>query len=230
MTRRFALFVFAVTSPLAAQTSGSIRGTITDSSIGHAVVRATAWLSSHDARATRAARADSLGSFVFDSLAPGRYRLSVQCASRPTLGWTHHIWEGNIEISAGQNLTRAFKVGATDCDQRPLLSVAGEFRGFYENGFEHSRFIPCPVPAAGPQSLLSAISKPGVWVWAEFRRRGVPRSWPDGEQTSGIRRWYVQWRGTIRGPDRYGHLGGAQYEAVVDTFLTIRHPNASDCA
>jgi hypothetical protein len=225
MKRCVALLAFSLTSRLGAQTpTSSIQGTVADSATGQSVRRASVWLNSQ-----RHARGDSLGRFAFDSVPPGRYRLSVQCATSPVHIRASRAREEEIEVRIGQRLTPAIKIDASGCDQRPFLDATGEFRGFYEGGFEHSRFVPCPGPVAGLPPSLSEARDPETWVWVEFGPRAAPRPWPDGDDMRGFTRWYVHWRGMIRGPDRYGHLDVATYEAAVDTFLSMRRPGGTDC-
>ena len=139
------------------------------------------------------------------------------------------LLDEEIDIAPGHDLVRAMKVDARKCDQRPFVAIAGEFRGLYEAGFEHLRFIPCPGAAAGLPPSLSEAADPDTWVWVWVAPRAAPRPLPDWESRNGVSRWYVHWRGTIRGPDSYGHFGVGAYEATVDTFLTMRRPGSGDC-
>ena len=86
------------------------------------------------------------------------------------------------------------------------------------------------APWLDTAAVLSALREADTWVWAEFSPRAAPRPWPPGDEVRGFKRWYVHWRGTIHGPDRYGHLGVGSYQATFDTLLTMRRPGGTDCA
>ena len=217
------LCALTLASPIRAQSTGSIVGSVTDSATGQPVLRTWIMVASQ-----RYARGDSLGRFTVDSVTPGRHQMSVSCKGSTQIGG-HQIWQDVVVVVSGQRATRDFKVDARNCDQRPLLAVTGEFRGFYESGFEHSRFVPCPGLVSGLPPSLASLLDPNVLVWAGFSAGRSPRSWPDGEDVRGFRRWYIHWRGTIRGPDSYGHMGVAAWSAAFDTALVLRRPAAGDC-
>jgi hypothetical protein len=218
------LLALAISFPLAAQERGSARGTVVDRESGKPVLRMGVSLG--DEYHTRG---DTLGRFAFDSVPTGRYRLRVYCASPTSIEPEHLLWEGNLRVVAEGNRPRNLRVDAGACDQRPFIDFAGEFRGFFEGAFESSRFVPCPGPRGGIPPSRSALRDTGTYIWANFAPGSVAEPWPDGEESQGITRWYIRWRGTIRGPDRYGHLGSSPYEARIDKVFVLRRPAAGDC-
>lgn len=206
-----------------AQDRATLRGAITDSASEAPVRRAYVWLGDQ-----RGARADPNGHFVLDSIPPGVYRLRVACATGVWIQ-SRPLWEETLELVAGRPTVRAIVGDARGCDQRPFATRTGRYRGFYESGFEHSRFVPCATSAAGLPPTLAALRGDSIWVWAEFRAGAVTPPWPAAAEHPGFRRWYIEWRGTIRGPDRYGHMSVAEYQAEIDTVLALRRPSRRDC-
>ena len=224
MRSHVTLLVFVISIPLAAQERGSVRGTVTDAASGKPVLRTGVSLG-----VEYYTSGDSLGRFAFDSVAPGRYRLRVHCTPRISTAHEHLLWEDDLKIAADGSRLLNLRVDAGDCDQRPFVAVEGEFRGFFEGGFEYRRFLPCPGPIGGIPPSLSDVEDPGTVIWANFAPQNMSELWPEGEELQGFTRWYIRWHGTIRGPDRYGHLGGSPYEARIDTVFLMRRPAAGDC-
>ena len=64
------------------------------------------------------------------------------------------------------------------------------------------------------------------------RTAGAPGDeWPQGEEGGemGATRYFVRWRGRLRGPGFFGHMGGSLYELAVAEVLEIRAPRRGDC-
>src|ERR1700759_4689891 len=81
MTRRLysnvlPMFVLLLSVPLLAQSTGSIRGTVTDQA-GSVIANASTTLTETNTQLTRSAQSNSDGIFVFSDLPVGNYTLTV---------------------------------------------------------------------------------------------------------------------------------------------------------
>lgn len=45
----------------------------------------------------------------------------------------------------------------------------------------------------------------------------------------GSPRYFVVWRGTLKGPGSYGHFGVSEFEMLVDSIVLVKVPGTSDC-
>ena len=116
------------------------------------------------------------------------------------------------------------------CDGRPVRRVTGEWRGYYTFGFESSDFVPCTADRWTVASDSIAPNQ-GVTAWVTLSDRAAQHfdAPPVAETPPGYPRYFVRWRGTVTGPDRYGHMGLADFEIEVDKILEIRAPGPNDC-
>jgi hypothetical protein len=207
-----------------AQAWASMRLAVRDSVVDAPVRRAFLWLSDR-----YWAKGSTDGIISADSIVPGKYRLVVGCAVLRNLT-PHTFADEEIVIAPGARIVRAINVSAAACDQRPFISLTGTFRGFIQFGFEHSRFVACPGSAMR-SSIPAAVSDSTKLVWVAFRdaRGNALQRWPTGSDRAGYREWLVEWSGRIVGPDRYGHLGVAEYEAEIDSVFNVRASRIHDC-
>jgi hypothetical protein len=188
----------------------------------------------------RAARGTWDGVAVLDSVPAGAHTLRVACMAFP--GHALDLASVPVAVRAGATTTITVEVAATGvappgeatlgCDQKPYRTVVGEFRGEFEGGAEHNRFIPCRrgsgVPAGHP--VLAGGAAPWVWVQLVGAAAGPHLEWPPGrELPNGHTRLYVHWHGTLEGPDRYGHFGMAEYELRVDRVLAVARAAPRGC-
>ena len=171
------------------------------------------------------ARVDTAGAYRIDGLPLLDLKLSVSC---PTIrGFGKTMASDSVRFTDTTFVRRDWAVNTTGCDPRPLREVKGVFRGHYTPGFEASKFTPCASDAWFiPSDSLSYRS-----AWATWRP-GVGRElkWPKAPHDEyGNPTYYVRWRGTAIGPGRYGHLGVAPFEFLVDSVLELRAPKKTDC-
>jgi hypothetical protein len=110
----------------------------------------------------------------------------------------------------------------------PLVACAGNtergegggaaelYRGHYTTGFEASGFGPCG-------------SEESWWVGGHLGPVGAfLRTLPDSVQR-GYPTLYVEWRGVVSAPGRYGHMGLYSRELRVDTVLVVQREAPADC-
>ena len=110
-----------------------------------------------------------------------------------------------------------------------------EFRGHWSAGFETSAFVPC---AGAPPSGRISVD------WDQRAYARALERWPRVPERDGVARYYVRWRGALRGPAPgadtargrvplgagYGHLAASMYEFHVIDVLEMRAPRRGDCA
>lgn len=220
-----AISMVSAVDPVHAQVLASFRGTVQDSATAAPVRRAVLWLNDrYPVRGTKDGR------LAADSIPAGAYRLRIACAKASNEWGGHVLADENVVLAPGEELRRDIVANASRCDQRPYLNTIGTFAGFFQFGFEHSRYLPCPtVPRR--DSVASALADTSEWIWvklaprAEAQMQNAPRS----ANRRMYHEWFVEWRGRFVGPDRYGHLGVSEYQAEVDSIVSMRKPRRRDC-
>jgi hypothetical protein len=209
-----------------------IIGTVRDTASGHAPLRThvCAWVDSGSVRPVpRCADVDSLGRYRIDSVRPARQLLTVDCESIRSPGGIQLAFEHLVV--ADSDLRRDWSVNAGGCDSRPLRHVTGTFRGNYSQGSTLNDFLPCRKDAwfLASDSLLDDTHSHRAWVtWSQGSRRQV--RWPSSpHDSSGNAQYYVEWRGTVIGPGKYGRRGDYPFELRVDSALIVRAAQGGDC-
>lgn len=222
--------VWGVTTPrVAAQGRGTLRGTITDSVSGAPVVdaRVAIWCTGCYGRYPT----DSAGRYRLDRLPAGRARFEAHCPSATGLG--AEITQQEVDVAAGGETVLDLQVPPGRCTEPAYSERPGIFRGYWTPGFESSVFVPCADSALGvPAPLLPGkrISRPTAW--AEVASGAVRRiSWPrDAPVDSyGNATYFVTWRGVLKGPGRYGHMGVSEFSMLVDSVISVHPRGPSDC-
>lgn len=222
--------VWAVFPPrVAAQGRGSVRGTIVDSVTGAPLVDAhvAIWCTGCGGRYPT----DSAGHYRLDRLPAGRARFEAHCPSATGLG--AEIAQQEVDVAAGGETILDLRVPPGHCAEPAYSERPGVFRGYWTPGFESSAFVPCADSAlAVPAPLLPGkrFFRPAAWAEvAPAAVRGI--SWPrDAPVTSdGNATYFVIWRGVLKGPGKYGHMGVSEYSMVVDSVLSVQPRGPSDC-
>lgn len=206
---------------LAAQQNAAtsqVHGRLVDSISGQPVLRG--WVCQYQPASgstVRCGETDSLGAFVVEGLPAGSANFFIVCRteSRTDLGTVNLV--DDIQVSASESGTDLGRivVDARKCDQRPITVRSGEFVGFYSRGWESSRF-----KWVGDTTL-------SIWVSGRLSDTGE-RIWPTSLREHG-HCIQVRWFGELTGPGRYGHLGAADYEFVVDSVAEARSLAQSEC-
>jgi len=113
-------------------------------------------------------------------------------------------------------------------------SIAGMFKGRYENGWEISSFTPCQ---RFPGDMASVKDEPYISAWVEFdddaflefnklltSNPGAPKK---GEfLNDGV---YVEWSGVLRGTGHYGQMAGYVYLFKVQHVAIVSMKTPPDC-
>lgn len=218
--RLLALAVTVAAVPAAAQRPASVAavfGALVDSATGRPIVRGgvcTELRLGSAPTTAYCARTDTAGAFRLDLPAAGTMELVAYCRDvRPGSRQTR-----TTTVVTGENRMMAWRMDGSRCDQRPLLSRAGEFTGHFVAGFEASNFQWTEDPERSiwvdflPGAFPSAISRP---AWS----REVP--YPC---------LHVRWSGTLVGPDSYGHEGVATHRLLVERVFEAVETFTSRCA
>jgi len=222
--------VWAVTAPrMAAQARGTLRGTITDSVTGAPVVQARVaiWCAGCYGRYPT----DSAGHYRLDRLPAGRATFEAHCPSSTLLG--AEITRQEVDVAAGGEMVLDLRVPPGICAEPAYSERSGIFRGYWTPGFESSAFVPCADSALGVRAPLlpgKRFFRPAAW--AEVAPGAVRRmSWPRDAPVSadGNATYFVVWRGVLKGPGTYGHLGGSEFSMAVDSVISVRPRGPSAC-
>lgn len=213
-----------------AQEPGVVRGTVRDSATGAPVVGVKATVRCEGCYGRHPT--DSLGNFRIMRVRPGLHPLEFHCPSRTMLGREL----GNVEVMVEQGAEAVvnFSVPPGACYEPPYSERKGVFRGQWTTGFEASEFIPCPDSALGVTRPMLPGKRYWTSAWATLSpaAREQRIDWPDDAPRDawGSPRYFVIWRGTLKGPGMYGHLGVGAFEMVVDEIVLATTPGSDECA
>ncbi|MFL5608755.1 MAG: carboxypeptidase regulatory-like domain-containing protein [Gemmatimonadaceae bacterium] len=182
-------------------------------------------------RGARETRTDSLGRYLLAGLPPGTHDLSFQCPSTRVWWGRRSVRTRRIEAGAATDSVADFLVRFRTCDEPPLRSWTGEFRGHYSGGFETSSFTPCKPFQSFAGTAYEELGGGSAWVtFSKAANRQVESKWPASDapdqESSSI---YVRWRGTVTGPGGYGHMSVAMYDLRVTEVVEMRRSFPSDC-
>ena len=213
------------------QEYGSVRGVVTDSVTGVPTIDARVALNCNGCYGRQPT--DSLGRYSFSRIPAGRHRIEFHCPSRTALG--RELAQRTVEVIAGKESVVDVQVPPGDCFEPAYSERSGIFRGVWTPGFESSAFVPCPDSALGlTGELLPGKRLFGSRAWADLTAsaRKQPISWPKdaARDAWGSARYFVVWRGTLKGPGIYGHMGVSEFSMVVDSILSVRASQSNDCS
>jgi hypothetical protein len=194
-----------------------IIGTVADSA-GNPIIRAYVCreviLNQPYGTGTLCASPDTSGHYILDNLPAGVQVVRATCSGRKIFSGKL-LAEDTLVVADGEERRFDVRGSSAGCDTRPFSVRRGTFEGHYSYGFEESRFQPC---------------KDSISAWADFApdvSKSPPR-WPKLNDPY-YPTFFVRWRGTVRGPWHFGHLGASDYQILVDSILTVRLPSRTDC-
>jgi hypothetical protein len=174
---------------------------------------------------------DSAGRYRLDRLPAGSARFEAHCPSATGLG--AEITQQTIDIAADGETLLDVRVPPGYCAEPGYSERRGTFRGYWTPGFESSAFLPCADSVLGvPAPLLPGKRLFPPMAWADLAPSAGRRiSWPPGAAVDsyGSATYFVVWRGVLKGPGTYGHMGVAEFSMVVDTVIAVRARGPSDC-
>ncbi len=216
----FALAIFASAAdrgeaqPVSSLGRARVVGIVVDSTTGRSIIRSRICgeveLEPPYGRAVRCASPDTTGRYVLDSLPPGIQVLTATCSGLGERTLAHDT----LVVAEGEEGRFDIRTSGSRCNMRPFIVRRGVFEGHFASGYEESAFRPC---------------NDSISAWAELPRV-VIESGPDWPKPTEYNpRYFVRWRGTLRGPWHYGHMGVSSYEVRVDSILAVRRPHRSDC-
>jgi hypothetical protein len=222
--------ITAVAPPLLAQARGALSGTITDSVSGAPIVgaRVAVWCPDCSGRHPT----DSAGHYRLDRIPEGNFRFEAYCPSVTGLG--PEIALTTVSVAAGRETVVDLHVSPGQCSELPYSERRGVFRGYWTSGFESSAFVPCADSVLGvPAPLLPGkrMFPPKAWAYLAPNVRKQSISWP---HDAPINPWgnstvFVVWRGMLKGPGTYGHMGVSEFSMVVDSIITVRTRGPKNC-
>jgi hypothetical protein len=147
------------------------------------------------------------------------------------------IGRSTVTITDTATTELTLNVSFEGCDMRPFRRVTGTMSGLYVTGFEAGTIALCRPS----EWYVASDSRRTTWVdWASERVWDKVK-WPkpgklyvkdeNGKQVEleGVDEYFITVHGAFEGPDRYGHMGGAEFHFIVDSVITIRTPTRHDC-
>lgn len=170
---------------------------------------------------------DKEGFYLLFGQRLGLRRVSFFCPSRRRFNW-RKLAERVVDISPRTDSLVNFQITVTGCDEPPVHTWTGEFRGHYSFGFESSDFTPCEDKLERLDGTAYEGEKQYVWVEAFAPDATKGLKWPK-QNDPYYPKYYVRWRATVTGPGSYGHMGVGMYQMRVERVLEIREPRADDC-
>jgi hypothetical protein len=173
---------------------------------------------------------DSLGRYVFANAPPGTHRVIFSCPA--TRGWGERtIGIQRLVVTPRTDSVVDFYIRQRNCEEPPLRTWSGEFRGHYVSGFETSMFSPCVPLESLVGTVYESADRPVAGVQFSDAARAQARSmWPrDTVRAQESPPMYVRWRATVTGPGSYGHMGVSLYEMHVTEVMEIRRAAPTDC-
>ena len=168
---------------------------------------------------------DSMGTFTLRGV-PEKSELHVRCPTERRLAG-RVVRRQQLDLRTTSDTLLVVLLRSAECEEPPIRSVTGQFRGHYTYGFESSDFRPCE----GLPAEAAVFDDRWGQAWVEFSKSADQQSvtWPAFPDSVAYPTVFVRWHGTLRGPAAYGHLGVATYEFVVDSILELRRPRNDDC-
>ena len=227
----FALISLASASSVAAQTTGTVRGTVTDSATGAPIVGAKVAVICSGCFGRHPT--DSLGRYTIERVPVGTYTVEFNCPSRTMLG--RALPQQRVTVGEDSVSDIAVTVAPGSCYEPPYSELTGVFRGYWTPGFESSKFVQCTDSVMGVATTLlpgKRLFSSSAWAALDARAQSQQIHWPSHAPIDewGNHRYFVIWRGTLKGPGMYGHMGVSEFEMTVDSILAVRAPGPRDCS
>ena len=221
--KRFLVFAALLwfVSAAYAQTGMAVEGSVRDSISDQPLVGAK--VSALRGRYGRV-QTDSAGRYRLADIQWPEFELELHCPSRTQLG--KRLLAQRVRLGPGEARTINLRINSALCDEPAPREIYGVFRGSYSGGFEESSFAPCADSALSlPLPHPEDGGRADIDAWVRFTpkaQRQLAARWPhQSVRDQGSPLVYVRWRGTLRGPGTFGHLGASAYEMHVDTVLQV---------
>jgi hypothetical protein len=173
---------------------------------------------------------DSLGRYLLAEVPPGTHKVTFSCPAKR--GWgTRTIATRRLDLTPKTDSVVDFYIRLRNCEEPPVRTWSGEFRGHYVGGFETSGFAPCVPFESFVGTAYEGADLILAWVGFSEAASAQARSmWPpDTTRAQESPPMYVRWRATVTGPGRYGHMGVSLYEMGVTEVMELRRAAPSDC-
>jgi hypothetical protein len=219
------LTMHGASSEGAAQQPAVIRGRITHRLTGAPLVGAKVAVIGLDGGRSLT---DSLGQYRLILDRSGMGWLEINCPSNTGLGPMISI-DTRVAAQANRELVLNMAVTTEACTEPPPSAIYGVFRGRYTAGFEHISFEPCLGSTKQPL-WRGPHSAPGAWVdFSDAALAQLNASWPKLKDPAEEPTYYAEFRGLLRGPGRFGHMGVSNYQVEVDSLIAFRLAASGDC-
>ncbi len=158
------------------------------------------------------------GKVEFNDVPAGTWSVTAMCPSETSLG--REIFKIAVWVTPGQTKTIRISVPNGFCNEAEYAERAMTIAGHFIHGFELNNISPCD-PDALDLTKNSLFEPPGIWV-----------SLPAGSsaEIDPDVMHYIEARGTLKGPGRFGHFGMSAYGFEIDEILSHEVVAETDCS
>ena len=156
------------------------------------------------------------GKVEFNDVPAGTWSVTAICPSETSLG--REIIEFAVWVTPGQTKTIEISVPKGFCDEPEYAERPETIAGHFIHGFEVNSMSPC-----NPDALDLTKN-----TWGEPRIGAVLPAASSAEIEPDVM-YYIEARGTLKGPGRFGHFGMSAYEFEMDEILSHEVVAEADC-
>jgi hypothetical protein len=129
----------------------------------------------------------------------------------------------DVSVVEGSNVDFSAVLDRGACETREPRTVRGHWRGRYSSAFEESQFTPCPVDPI-TREVRSYGHPFGRRAWVNFSKTVWKKPGLGGlafDSTNSRDYGFVEWSGTLYGPEKSGHMGMSNYLLTVDSIFRM---------
>ena len=147
------------------------------------------------------------GKVEFNDVPAGTWSITAVCPSETAVG--REIFNMAVWVTPGQTKTIEISVPKGFCDEPEYAERPKTIAGHFMHGFEVNSMTPC-----NPGALDLTKNS-----WGEPRIGAVLPAASSAEIEPDVM-YYIEARGTLKGPGRFGHFGMSAYEFEIDEILS----------
>ena len=211
----FLLTIISCPIALAAADGGKIVATAYDVSNGRPYKGVRVSVSAPNINGRHPTCAD--GKVEFNDVPAGTWSVTAICPSETIAG--REILNMAVWVTPGQTKTIRISVSNGFCNEPEYTERAMTIAGHFMHGFELNSMSPCNPGAL--DLTKNTWGEPRIWV--------VLPAGSSAEIEPDVTH-YIEARGTLKGPGRFGHFGMAAYEFEIDEILSHEAVAETDCS